>query len=108
MTGQGRQPSPIKERVYALAMPGAAPYAPRRFSCLFPRVPMADIKRVVLAYSGGLDTSIILKWIQETYRAELVTFTADLGQGEELEPARKKAEMLGAKKIYVEDLREEF
>jgi len=70
---------------------------------------MADtIKRVVLAYSGGLDTSIILKWIQETYKAELVTFTADLGQGEELEPARKKAEMLGAKKIYVEDLREEF
>ncbi|MBM3548295.1 MAG: argininosuccinate synthase [Alphaproteobacteria bacterium] len=70
---------------------------------------MADtIKRVVLAYSGGLDTSIILKWIQETYRAELVTFTADLGQGEELEPARKKAEMLGAKKVYVEDLREEF
>jgi argininosuccinate synthase len=70
---------------------------------------MADtVKRVVLAYSGGLDTSIILKWIQETYRAELVTFTADLGQGEELEPARKKAEMLGAKKIYVEDLREEF
>jgi argininosuccinate synthase len=70
---------------------------------------MADtVKRVVLAYSGGLDTSIILKWIQETYRAELVTFTADLGQGEELEPARKKAEMLGARKIYVEDLREEF
>jgi argininosuccinate synthase len=70
---------------------------------------MADtVKRVVLAYSGGLDTSIILKWIQETYKAELVTFTADLGQGEELEPARKKAEMLGAKKIYVEDLREEF
>jgi argininosuccinate synthase len=70
---------------------------------------MADtVKRVVLAYSGGLDTSIILKWIQETYRAELVTFTADLGQGEELEPARRKAELLGAKKIYVEDLREEF
>ncbi|MBI1776559.1 MAG: argininosuccinate synthase [Proteobacteria bacterium] len=70
---------------------------------------MSDsVKRVVLAYSGGLDTSIILKWIQETYRAELVTFTADLGQGEELEPARRKAEMLGAKKIYVEDLREEF
>jgi argininosuccinate synthase len=66
------------------------------------------VKRVVLAYSGGLDTSIILKWIQETYRAELVTFTADLGQGEELEPARRKAEMLGAKKIFVEDLREEF
>src|SRR5690348_15176166 len=67
-----------------------------------------DIKKVVLAYSGGLDTSVILKWLQETYRAELVTFTADLGQGEELEPARKKAEMLGAKQIYIEDLREEF
>ncbi len=66
------------------------------------------VKRVVLAYSGGLDTSIILKWIQETYGAELVTFTADLGQGDELEPARRKAEMLGAKKIFVEDLREEF
>jgi argininosuccinate synthase len=68
------------------------------------------IKKVVLAYSGGLDTSIILKWLQETYGAEVVTFTADLGQGEELEPARKKAEMLGIKKenIFVEDLREEF
>ena len=67
-----------------------------------------DIKKVVLAYSGGLDTSIILKWLQETYGSEVVTFTADLGQGEELEPARKKAEMLGIKEIYVEDLREEF
>jgi argininosuccinate synthase len=68
------------------------------------------VKKVVLAYSGGLDTSIILKWLQETYQAEVVTFTADLGQGEELEPARKKAEMLGIKKgnIFVEDLREEF
>ncbi len=67
-----------------------------------------DIKKVVLAYSGGLDTSVILKWLQETYRCEVVTFTADLGQGEELEPARKKAEMLGIKEIFVEDLREEF
>ncbi|HZJ12869.1 MAG TPA: argininosuccinate synthase [Methyloceanibacter sp.] len=67
-----------------------------------------NIKKVVLAYSGGLDTSIILKWLQETYSCEVVTFTADLGQGEELEPARKKAEMLGIKEIFVEDLREEF
>src|SRR3984893_18571035 len=70
----------------------------------------AKVKKVVLAYSGGLDTSIILKWLQETYKAEVVTFTADLGQGEELEPARRKAEMLGIKKanIFIEDLREEF
>ncbi|AQX28614.1 MULTISPECIES: argininosuccinate synthase [unclassified Bartonella] len=67
-----------------------------------------DIKKVVLAYSGGLDTSIILKWLQNELEAEVVTFTADLGQGEELEPARCKAEMLGVKKIYIEDLREEF
>ncbi len=67
-----------------------------------------SVKKVVLAYSGGLDTSIILKWLQETYGAEVVTFTADLGQGEELEPARKKAEMLGIREIYIEDLREEF
>ena len=67
-----------------------------------------DIKKVVLAYSGGLDTSVILKWLQETYACEVVTFTADLGQGEELAPARKKAEMLGIKEIFIEDLREEF
>jgi len=67
-----------------------------------------DIKKVVLAYSGGLDTSIILKWLQTTYGCEVVTFTADLGQGEELEPARKKAEMMGIKEIYIDDLREEF
>jgi len=67
-----------------------------------------NVKKVVLAYSGGLDTSIILKWLQETYSCEVVTFTADLGQGEELEPARKKAEMLGIRQIYIEDLREEF
>ncbi len=65
-------------------------------------------KKVVLAYSGGLDTSIILKWLQTEYACEVVTFTADLGQGEELEPARRKAEMLGVKEIHIEDLREEF
>src|SRR3981189_3022830 len=69
-----------------------------------------DIKKVVLAYSGGLDTSIILKWLQTTYGCEVVTFTADLGQGEELAPARKKAQLLGIKdhNIFIEDLREEF
>lgn len=70
---------------------------------------MADkIKKVVLAYSGGLDTSIILRWLQETYGCEVVTFTADLGQGEEVEPARAKAEMMGIKDIFIEDVREEF
>jgi argininosuccinate synthase len=69
---------------------------------------MADIKKVVLAYSGGLDTSVVLKWLQETYGCEVVTFTADIGQGEEVEPARAKAESLGIKEIYIEDLREEF
>ncbi len=66
------------------------------------------LKKIVLAYSGGLDTSIILKWLQQTYECEVVTFTADLGQGEELEPARKKAEAMGVREIYVEDLRETF
>ena len=71
---------------------------------------MSEIKKAVLAYSGGLDTSVILKWLQETYGCEVVTFTADLGQGEELEPARKKAEMLGIRpeNIFIEDLREDF
>jgi argininosuccinate synthase len=70
---------------------------------------MADtVKKIVLAYSGGLDTSVILRWLQETYRCEVVTFTADLGQGEELEPARKKAELLGVREIFIDDLREEF
>lgn len=69
---------------------------------------MSKIKKVVLAYSGGLDTSIILKWLQDTYQCEVVTFTADLGQGEELEPARKKAEAAGIKEIFIDDLREEF
>ncbi len=67
-----------------------------------------EIKKVVLAYSGGLDTSIIAKWLQDTYQCEVVTFTADLGQGEEIEPARVKAAAMGIKEIYIEDLREEF
>lgn len=66
------------------------------------------VKKVVLAYSGGLDTSVILRWLQDAYQCEVVTFTADLGQGEELEPARKKAEMMGIKEIFIDDLREEF
>ena len=69
---------------------------------------MSEIRKVVLAYSGGLDTSIILKWLRDNYGCEVVTFTADVGQGEELEPARRKAEVMGVKEIYVEDLREEF
>src|ERR671929_553353 len=75
-----------------------------------PNMNLPPPRKVVLAYSGGLDTSIILKWLQSEYRAEVVTFTADLGQGEEVEPARKKAELLGIKpkNIFVEDLREEF
>ncbi len=67
-----------------------------------------SVKKVVLAYSGGLDTSVILKWLQDEYDCEVITFTADIGQGEELEPARKKAQQFGIKKIYIEDLREEF
>ncbi|WFP50930.1 argininosuccinate synthase [Methylomonas sp. EFPC3] len=69
---------------------------------------MSDIKKVVLAYSGGLDTSVILKWLQDVYQCEVVTFTADIGQGEELEPARAKAKAAGIKEIYIDDLREEF
>ena len=69
---------------------------------------MSDIKKVVLAYSGGLDTSVILKWLQDEYKCEVVTFTADLGQGEELEPARAKAKAAGVKEIYIDDVREEF
>ncbi|MBV9331409.1 MAG: argininosuccinate synthase [Alphaproteobacteria bacterium] len=73
-------------------------------------MPTTDVRKIVLAYSGGLDTSVMLKWLQETYRAEIVTFTADLGQGEELGPARKKAEMLGIQpgNIFIEDLKDEF
>ncbi|MBQ0721411.1 MAG: argininosuccinate synthase [Gammaproteobacteria bacterium] len=69
---------------------------------------MSDIKKVVLAYSGGLDTSVIVRWLQETYQCEVVTFTADIGQGEEVEPARAKAKALGIEEIYIDDLREEF
>ena len=71
-------------------------------------MPKRNVKKVVLAYSGGLDTSVILRWLQTTYQCEVVTFTADLGQGEELEPARKKAELFGVKQIFVDDLRETF
>jgi argininosuccinate synthase len=87
-----------------------SPYKSGEFSNRLPRMAQSNVKKVVLAYSGGLDTSIILKWLQTTYRCEVVTFTADLGQGEELEPARKKAELLGIKpeNIFIEDLREEF
>ena len=69
---------------------------------------MSDIKKVVLAYSGGLDTSVIVRWLQETYQCEVVTFTADIGQGEEVEPARAKARQMGVEEIYIDDLREEF
>lgn len=69
---------------------------------------MTSVQKIVLAYSGGLDTSVILKWLQETYRCEVVTFTADIGQGEELDPAREKAKDLGVNEIYIEDLKEEF
>ncbi|MDG1249928.1 MAG: argininosuccinate synthase [Gammaproteobacteria bacterium] len=69
---------------------------------------MTDIRKVVLAYSGGLDTSVILRWLEDQYQCEVVTFTADIGQGEEVEPARAKAQTLGVKEIYIEDLREEF
>jgi len=69
---------------------------------------MSEINKVVLAYSGGLDTSVILKWLEDTYSCEVVTFTADIGQGEEVEPARAKAEAIGIKEIYIDDMREEF
>ena len=69
---------------------------------------LSDVNKVVLAYSGGLDTSVIVRWLQDTYDCEVVTFTADIGQGEEVEPARSKAEAMGIKEIYIDDLREEF
>src|SRR5664279_1113952 len=90
------------------------PYSPRNFSIAMvihmPSAGTKNVKKVVLAYSGGLDTSIILKWLQTSYGCEVVTFTADLGQGEELGPAREKALRAGIKpdNIFIEDLREEF
>ena len=69
---------------------------------------MSSVNKVVLAYSGGLDTSVIVRWLRDTYDCEVVTFTADIGQGEEVEPARAKAKALGVKEIYIDDLREEF
>src|SRR5690606_16651918 len=92
---------PCKSTASAGRIPGF-PYNPVEL------IGMADVKKVVLAYSGGLDTSVILKWLQDTYNCEVVTFTADLGQGEEVEPARAKAQALGVKEIYIDDLREEF
>src|SRR5260370_7202159 len=72
------------------------------------RAMSGKVRKVVLAYSGGLATSVILRWLQETYKCEVVTFTADIGQGEEVEPARKKAQLMGVKEIFIDDLREEF
>ena len=71
-------------------------------------MPSKKIRKIVLAYSGGLDTSVILKWLEENYKSEIVTFTADIGQGEELEPAREKAKRMGVKEIFIENLTEEF
>ena len=85
-----------------------APVCARRSTVARAQGKSGKVNKVVLAYSGGLDTSVILKWLQETYDCEVVTFTADLGQGEELEPARQKAEAAGVKEIFIDDLREEF
>ncbi|GFR42884.1 hypothetical protein Agub_g3876 [Astrephomene gubernaculifera] len=96
----------VNQRVAgARAKPASVPARARK-PCVSVRA--AAVNKVVLAYSGGLDTSIILKWLQDTYGCEVVTFTADLGQGEELEPARAKAEKMGVKQIFIDDLREEF
>jgi argininosuccinate synthase len=100
-------PHSYTPRAFAGARSGGRPAIPKRTKRTAMTRP-GKVKKVVLAYSGGLDTSVILRWLQETYRCEVVTFTADLGQGEEVAPARKKAEMMGAKQIFVEDLREEF
>src|SRR5213080_916716 len=104
-------PSPGTSGEPALpATPGGGPASPATVAMPRGDANRRAVKKVVLAYSGGLDTSIILKWLQTTYRCEIVTFTADLGQGEELKPAREKALLLGIKpqNIFIEDLREEF
>ena len=114
----GPAPAPADARPFSLSgcalaaclIPGARASLPRR-SFRKSRCSMTDkINRIVLAFSGGLDTSVILKWLQQTYDCEVVTFTADLGQGEELEPARQKARLMGVKEehIFIDDLREEF
>ena len=98
-----------RSRIHGLVAPGALQYAALTLITQGKRgFYMSDIKKVVLAYSGGLDTSVIVRWLQQTYQCEVVTFTADIGQGEEVEPARAKAEAMGVKEIYIEDLREEF
>lgn len=101
------------KQLKATNKPSAAPRAvavprSRRGTVAVHAAKYGSVKKVVLAYSGGLDTSIILKWLQDEYGCEVVTFTADLGQGEELEPARAKAEKMGVKQIFIDDLREEF
>src|SRR6059058_5906685 len=104
-------PSPGTSGEPALpATPGGGPASPATVAMPQGDANKRQVKKVVLAYSGGLDTSIILKWLQTTYGCEVVTFTADLGQGEELEPARQKAILMGIKpeNIFIEDLREEF
>ncbi|KDD72800.1 arginosuccinate synthase, partial [Helicosporidium sp. ATCC 50920] len=90
------------------AVPGLVARRASARSSVRAQAQKGKVNKVVLAYSGGLDTSVILKWLQDTYDCEVVTFTADLGQGEELEPARQKAQAAGVKEIFVDDLREEF
>src|ERR1700722_12253153 len=108
----GRVPTRLRSRAawMAVSSPAMTGLFLEESPASMPSPKKAQVKPVVLAYSGGLDTSIILKWLQTEYGAEVITFTADLGQGEELEPARKKAELLGIKPehIFIEDVREEF
>lgn len=101
---QQQRPSAVRPPAAAQARRGAL----ARTSAMTKGAGGKKINKVVLAYSGGLDTSIILKWLVDEYDCEVVTFTADLGQGEELEPARAKAEMMGVKEIFIDDVREEF
>ncbi|KXZ45375.1 hypothetical protein GPECTOR_55g281 [Gonium pectorale] len=98
----------LNQRTAASRAKAAVPARGRKACVSVRAAASGKVKKVVLAYSGGLDTSIILKWLQDTYGCEVVTFTADLGQGEELEPARAKAEKMGVKQIFIDDLREEF